>query len=111
MRSKKLRIPGTRYCPMTVWNGEYHRVRIRFRNKRQIPRDRGTVHTIVSRAANYRGTRRLTIDRASRGKWHAVDIGRRALAKRFMIEIELLAVLGIVEIELDGHVVAIAEEQ
>jgi hypothetical protein len=95
---------------MTVWNGEYHRVRIRFRKNHQIERDRGTVHTIVSRAVNFRGTRRLTIERASRGKWHVIDIGRRSLARRFMVEMELLAVLGIVEIELDGHHVAIAEK-
>lgn len=95
---------------MNVWNGEDHRVRIRFRDKRQVARDRGTVHTIISRAASYRGTRRLTIDRACRGKWHTFKIGRRKLAKRFLIEIELLARLGIVEVELDGHVVEMSED-
>lgn len=110
MRSKHLGISGTCYTPMTVWNGENHRVRIRFRNARHISRDRGTVHTIVQRAAGFNGTRRLTLKRAARGKWHEVSIGRRKLAKRLMIEIEPLVVLGIVEIELDGCMVGTARK-
>jgi hypothetical protein len=111
MRSKTLRIPCTQYGPMAVWNGNYHRVRIRFRDKRHIQRDRGTLHTIISRAASFKATRRLTIDRTSRGKWHTLDIGNRALAKRFMVEIELLVIHRIVEVELDGNVVYITKKK
>ena len=91
MRSRKLRIAGTRYNPITVWNGERHRARIRIRDPRQLARDRGTLHTIFSRAANFRATRGLTLKRAARGQWHVVEIGRRDLARRLLIEIEMLA--------------------
>lgn len=110
MRSKTLTISGTRYAPMTVWNGEYHYVRIRFRDTTRVASDRGTVHTIVQRAANFTAARRLTVKRASRGKWHAVEVGRRSLARRLMFEIEPLAAQGIVEIELDGCLVELIED-
>lgn len=110
MRSKTLIIPGTRYAPMTVWNGEYHYVRIRFRDITRVASDRGTVHTIVQRAANFTAARRLTVRRASRGKWHAVEVGKRSLARRLMFEIEPLAAQGIVEIELDGCLVKLIED-
>lgn len=109
MRSRRLTIVGTRYAPMSVWNGEYHCVRIRFRDTTRVASDRGTVHTIVQRAANFTAARRLTVKRASRGKWHSVEIGRRSLARRLMFEIEPLAARGVVEVELDGHLVEIAE--
>lgn len=108
MAHKNLRIAGTRYLPMRVWDGEQHRVRVRFRKRLHVPRDRGTLHTIICRATGYRGTRHLTEARAMKGNWHSLDIGRRTLAKRFMIEIEGLAALGIVEVMLDGKLVQLA---
>lgn len=105
MQFKKLRIPGTLYKSMKVRDGERHQVRIRFRDTTRVECDRGTVHTIVQRAANFTAARRLTIDRALRGKWHTVDIGRRSLTRRLMVEIEDLATRGVVEVELDGYVV------
>jgi hypothetical protein len=110
MRSRKLTIDGTRYAPMTVWNGEYHYVRIRFLDTTRIASNRGNIHTIVQRAANFTAARRLSVKRALRGKWHSVEVGRRSLAKRLMFEIEPLIAQGIVEVELDGHLVEIADD-
>ena len=107
MHSKVLTIDGTRYAPLTVWDGEYHYVRIRFRSITRIESNRGAIHTIVQRAANFTAARRLNVESAMRGKWHVVEIGRRSLAKRLMFEIEPLTAQGIVEVELDGHLVKI----
>lgn len=110
MTSKRRTIVGTSYAPMLVWNGEYHRVRIRFRNRRNISRNRGFAHVCVQNAAGFQATRRLTIERAYRGKWHSFDIGRRRLARRFMIEIEPLVLLGAVEVEMDGERVTASDD-
>lgn len=110
MRSRTLTINGTCYAPMTVWNDERHLVRIRLRDTTRVVCDRGTVQTIVQQAANFTAARRLTIQRASLGKWHTVDVVRRSLARRPMFEIEPVAAQGIVEVELDGRLVEIAED-
>ena len=105
MTIRRLKIPGTVYRRMTVLDGAHHRVRVRFVDASNIGRDRGTLHTIICRAAGYRGTRRLTERRAAKGRWHVVDIGRRDLTRRMMVDLEPLAVSGVLEFELDGRLV------
>lgn len=105
MKSKLRTIAGTAYAPMRVWEGDYHSVRMRFRTRRHLKRDRGFAHVCVQNAAGFGGTRRLTKRRAYRGKWHAFEIHRRGLARQFLIDVELLVLQGAVEIELDGEIV------
>src|ERR1043165_1637010 len=44
-------ISGTGYLPMRVWDGERHRVRFRFRERRDVSRNRGFAHVCVQTAA------------------------------------------------------------
>jgi len=102
MGSKRLSIEGTSYQSFEVWNGDYHNVEVRFPNSSTIVRDRGYVHVCAQNAGGFNATRRLTIARAMRGKWHRFDIKRRPLARRFLIEIEHLVATGNVEVRFDG---------
>ena len=102
MRSRSLAIAGTSYPRFEVWNGQRHEVAIRFRQADTIVRDRGCVHVCAQNAAGFRATRRLTLERALRGKWHRFEIGRRDLARRFLVEIEPLVSLGLVDLKFDG---------
>lgn len=99
----RLTIPGTAYRRMFVLDGPRHRVRFRLVDGTNVGRDRGTLHAIACRAAGFSATRRLTERRASRGRWHAVEVGRRDLTRRMLVDLEPLALQGIVEIELDGR--------
>ncbi len=102
MGSKFLSISGTSYSRFEVWNGDYHNVEVRFRSRSTIVRDRGYVHVCAQSAGGFSATRRLTLDRARRGKWHHFEIKRRDLARRFLLEIEPLVALGIVDLKFDG---------
>lgn len=102
MGSKRLSIAGTSYSAFEVWNGDHHNVEVRFRNRTTIVRDRGYVHVCAQNAGGFNATRRLTIARAIRGKWHRFDINRRPLARQFLIEIEHLVAMGNVEVRFDG---------
>ncbi|MDY0969139.1 hypothetical protein [Sphingomonas sp. CFBP9021] len=102
MGSRQLSIAGTSYSKIDVWNGEYHDVAVRFRKTTTLVRDRGYVHVCAQNAGGFSATRRLTLARAMRGKWHRFDIKRRDLARRFLIEIEPLVALGVVDLKFDG---------
>jgi hypothetical protein len=101
--SSKLTISGTAYLPFDVWTGDFHRVAVRFCRPETIGRDRGCVHVCAQNAGGYVATRRLTLSRARQGKWHRFDIKRRHLARRFLVEIEPLVALGVVDIRFDGR--------
>lgn len=103
MTSRQLKIAETAYRRFKVWNGDYHHVRFRFRNRNHIKRDRGLMHVHVQNASGFNGTRRLTSSRAACGKWHSFEIGRRGLARDFLIDIEPLVLAGIIQVEFDGE--------
>lgn len=102
MSSKFLSIAGTSYSAFEVWNGDFHSVEVRFLRIPTIVRDRGYVHVCAQNAGGFCATRRLTLARARRGKWHRFNIKRRGLARRFLCEIEPLVALGIVDVRFDG---------
>lgn len=102
MGSKYLSIGGTAYSAFEVWNGDFHSVEVRFRNRTTVSRDRGFVHVCAQNAGGFNATRRLTLARAMRGKWHRFDIKRRQLARRFLLEIEHLVAMGAVDVRFDG---------
>lgn len=108
MGSKLLSIDGTSYSAFRVWNGDYHNVEVRFRSPATIVRDRGYVHVCAQNAGGFNATRRLTLDRAMRGKWHRFGVKRRHLARRFLLEIEHLVAAGAVDVRFDGGRVRIA---
>jgi hypothetical protein len=102
MASRRLTLTGTAYASFEVWNGEHHDVEVRFRSRATIVRDRGYVHVCAQNAGGFNATRRLTLARAIRGKWHRFGIGRRDLAQRFLREIEPLVAQGVVDLRFDG---------
>ena len=102
MASKMLTVDDLSYFPIEVWDGHYHHVEVRFRPTETIDRDRGFVHVCVQNAGGFVATRRLTLARALRGKWHRFEIKRRDLAKRFLVEIEPLVRDGRVVLKFDG---------
>lgn len=109
MTSQKLNIAGTSYRAMRVWDGEHHNARFRFRDCQQLSRDRGFAHVCAQNAGGFRATRGLTLRRAESGRWHRLDIGRRGLARRFLVEIEPLVAGGIIQLEFDGKRIRIED--
>ncbi len=108
MMTRRLRIVGSAYRRMNVWDGDYHELAIRILDRSAATR--WCAQSPVQNAAGFGVLEGMTDAAAYRRRWHRFPVKRRRLARRFMVQIEPLVIAGLVAVELDGERVRIRRQ-
>lgn len=91
--------------PLTVRNGQKHRIAIEIVDTWKPRRTRMIVQLAISDAANFSGLNGFTDAAVANGYIHKFSIGRTALLRRFIADTTDLVSDGLVVIKVDGAVV------